>query len=71
MPQPSFLARCGVFVASMTPWMLSLYLHYWLEHDEVWAVDMPFRALISVALIALGMCCSFLLYRYLAGRQSG
>ena len=54
--------RIGV---ALVPWTIALYLHYWLEHGGIWEVDMPFRALISGALIAVGMGLSFLLNSWL------
>ncbi len=59
------IARGGVALA---PWALSLYLHYWLEHREIWAVDMPYRGLLSVVLIASAMALSFFLHSVLADR---
>lgn len=53
----------------LAPWCGSLYLQAWLEHAQVWAVDQPFRGLISVALLALGMVGSFLLVSRLFVQQ--
>jgi hypothetical protein len=62
------LRRVGRVTVSLLPWAAVLYLHYWLEHAGIWAVDMPFRAAISIVLLALGMGLSFLLYSWLARR---
>ena len=51
---------------SLTPWAAVLFLHYWLEHGDVWDVSMPYRALISVVLLAMGMALSFVLYNRLS-----
>ena len=54
-----------VIVISLVPWGAFLFLHYWLEYEQVWSVDMPYRALISALLIFLGMSQSFGLYSWL------
>ena len=51
-----------VFLLTLSPWALSLYAHYWLQQGELWTPEAPYRAVISVVLIALGMVFSFLLY---------
>ena len=33
-----------VIVISLVPWGAFLFLHYWLEYEQVWSVDMPYRA---------------------------
>ena len=45
-----------------------MYLHYWLEVEEIWQVDMPFRAVISVAMLAAGLILSFLAHSFLVKR---
>ena len=60
------LRRAAVIAVALIPWTLTLYLHYWLEHGEVWEVHMAYRALISVVLLAAGMIASLLLYSRLA-----
>jgi hypothetical protein len=52
-------------IVSLLPWTAALYLHFWLEHGGVWQVDMPFRALVSVILLAIGMGLSLALHSFL------
>lgn len=67
-----WLRTVAIVVVSLAPWVGSLYLHYWLEHGGIWEVDRPYRAIISLLLLALGMMASFLLYRaLLPGRSAG
>lgn len=58
-----------VIVISLVPWGAFLFLHYWLEYEQVWSVDMPYRALISALLIFLGMSLSFGLYSWLVAMR--
>ena len=58
-----------VIFISLTPWAGSLFLHYWLEYEKVWSVDMPYRALVSAILIFVGMALSFLLHSWLVGAK--
>ena len=51
--------------ASLMPWALALYLHYYLEDAGVWQADMPFRGAISVTVLGVGMLLSFALYSVL------
>lgn len=53
---------------ALVPWVLALYLHYWLEHGGIWSVNMPYRGLLSIVLIASAMALSFFLHSVLAGR---
>ena len=51
-----------VIFISLTPWVLSLFLHYWLEYEKVWSVDMPYRALVSAILIFFGAYSVILIF---------
>ncbi len=53
----------------MLPWLLALYLHFWLAESEVWAPEQSYRGLMSVLLLALGMLISFLLHGRLKARR--
>lgn len=67
----ALLDRFARITIALSPWALSLYLQYWLEYDGIWSVDMPFRALLSAALIATGMLLSFWVYtRLVASKKS-
>jgi hypothetical protein len=56
-----------VIFISLMPWAGFLFLHYWLEYEQVWSVDMPFRTLFSALLILMGMALSFCLHSWLVG----
>ena len=53
----------------MLPWLVALYLHFWLVESEAWAPEQSYRGLMSVLLIALGMLISFLLHGRLKARR--
>lgn len=60
------LARYGLV---LLPWVLSLYLHYWLLDTGTWEPRTPFRGLLSVALLATGLGLSFVVYSLLFRRK--
>ena len=47
-------------VIAFTPWVISLYVLYWLEYGEIWTTETPHRGKISVAILVFGMVLSFL-----------
>ena len=53
----------------MAPWLVALYLHFWLAESEAWAPEQSYRGLMSVLLLALGMLISFLLHGHLKARR--
>lgn len=53
---------------AFTPWLISMYLFYWLDHSESWTSETPHRGKISVAILAIGMLLSFLVHSHFAGR---
>ena len=54
----------------VSPWLVALYLHFWLAENEAWAPEQSYRGLLSVLLLATGMLISFLLHgRLKAGRE--
>jgi len=56
-------------VIALTPWLVSMYLYFWLDHSEIWTSETPHRGKISVAILATGMLLSFLLQSHLSKRQ--
>ncbi|NCF16458.1 MAG: hypothetical protein GWP62_14180 [Gammaproteobacteria bacterium] len=54
---------------AMTPWILSMYTLYWLEHGEIWTTETAHRGKISVTILLIGMVSSFLIMSYFAARQ--
>ena len=51
---------------TFTPWLISMYVLYWLQYGEIWTTETAHRGKISVAILALGMGLSFLLHSRLA-----
>ena len=62
------LKRLLIVAFVSAPWMVSLYLHFWLEHTGVWTPDRPYRGLLSVLLLAIGMSASFGAYMLISSR---
>jgi len=56
-------------VIALTPWLVSMYLYFWLDHSGTWTSETPHRGKISVAILASGMLLSFLLQSHLSKRQ--
>lgn len=54
---------------AFAPWLLSMYILYWLEYGEIWTIDTAHRDKISVAILVLGMGISFLIHSRLARRK--
>ena len=51
---------------TFTPWLISMYVLYWLQYGEIWTTETAHRGKISVAILALGMGGSVLLHSRLA-----
>ena len=47
------------------PWLVSMYLFYWLDSSGTWTTETPHRGKISVVILGAGMVISFYLYSYL------
>ena len=56
-------------ILAILPWVVSMYVLYWLESAAIWIPETPHRDKISLAILALGMGASFLLYSYPAKRD--
>ncbi|MEM0954872.1 MAG: hypothetical protein AAGI24_12095 [Pseudomonadota bacterium] len=67
-PASTLLSKSLRLLIALVPWGLSMFLHYWLEYEEIWRVDMPFRAVISAGILTTGLCLSFLTHSVLASR---
>lgn len=67
MPEatPSRTRKVIESVGPFLPWVLSLYLLYRLEQSGVWTADTPFRELMSVGVLVIGLAGSFGLHTYL------
>jgi len=56
-------------VIAFVPWVISMFVLYWLEYGEIWTTDTPHRGKISIAILALGMGLSFLVQSHFAKRE--
>ncbi len=54
---------------AFTPWLISMYLLYWLQYGGIWTSDTPHHGKISVAIVAVGMGLSFLVQSHFARRR--
>ena len=54
---------------AFTPWLVSMYVFFWLDHSEIWTSETPHRGKISVAILATGMLLSFLLQSHFSRGQ--
>jgi hypothetical protein len=55
---------------AFSPWVISLYLLYWLEYGAIWTTETAHRGKITVAILIAGMGLSFLVQSRIAGRKS-
>lgn len=51
---------------AFTPWVISMYTLFWLEHSEVWTTETAHRGKISVSILVVGMLASFLIHSRLS-----
>jgi len=56
-------------VIAIAPWLVSMYVLYWLEYGEIWTTETAHRGKISVAILAIGMSLSFLIRSHFARRK--
>jgi hypothetical protein len=56
-------------VIAFTPWLISMYVLYWLEYGEVWTTETAHRGKISAAILVVGMGLSFLVHSRFAEHQ--
>ena len=54
---------------AFAPWVIAIYIFYWLYSNGIWATDTPHRGKMSVALLASGMGLSFLVQSRIARRE--
>ena len=54
---------------AFTPWLISMYVLYWLENGQIWTTETAHRGKITVAILALGMGLSFLVQSYFVKRR--
>ena len=54
---------------AFTPWLVSMYVLYWLTYGGIWTIETAHRGKISVAILAVGMGLSFLVQSHFALRE--
>ena len=54
---------------AFAPWVLSMYLLYWLDYSEAWTSDTPHRGKIAVTILVAGMGLSFLVQSQFTKRK--
>ena len=54
---------------ALAPWVLAMYVFYWLQSSGIWTADTPHRGKLSVMLLAAGMFLSFLAQSYFSKRR--
>ena len=47
---------------AVTPWLVAMFLFWWLDSSGTWTSETPHRGKLSVALLSTGMLLSFLLW---------
>ncbi len=64
------MTRWALEVAiAFAPWVIAIYVFYWLYSNGIWASDTPHRGKMSVALLVSGMALSFLIQSRIARRE--
>ena len=53
---------------AVTPWLVAMFLFWWLDSSGTWTSETPHRGKLSVALLSTGMLLSFLLWSHFARR---
>lgn len=54
---------------ALTPWIIAMYVFYWLDSSGTWTSETPHRGKASVLILGTGMAMSFLLHSYFTGLQ--
>ena len=56
-------------VIAFTPWVISMFVLYWLETHEFWTPETAHRGKMSVAILVVGMALSFYAHSHFAKRK--
>jgi hypothetical protein len=57
------------YALALAPWLVSMYVFYWLDSSGTWNSQTPHRGKLSVVLLAAGMFASFLVHSYFSERR--
>ncbi len=55
-------------VIACSPWLLAMYLLYWIDKNQIWTQETPFRDPMSAAVVATGMLMSFFIYTRISSK---
>jgi hypothetical protein len=64
------MQRALTIAISFVPWLIAMYVFYWLDSSGTWTSETPHRGKISVMLLAAGMGLSFLVWSQFARRDT-
>lgn len=53
---------------AVTPWLISMYVLYWLEYGGIWTTETAHRGKMAVVILAVGMGLSFLVQSHFTKR---
>jgi len=54
---------------ALTPWLIAMYVFYWLDSSGTWTSETPHRGKISVLILGTGMGLSFLVQSHFLTRK--
>ena len=54
---------------AFTPWVIAMYVFYWLDSSGNWTSETAHRGKLSVAILVAGMGLSFLIHSHFARRR--
>ena len=63
-------ARHALEIAiAFTPWVIAMYVLYWLDSSGIWTSETAHRGKLSVAILVAGMGVSFLVHSHFTRRR--
>ena len=66
---PSRLLKFLGFALALAPWLVAMYVFFWLDSSGTWTSGTPHRGKLSVLVLGSGMGLSFLALSFLAKRD--
>ncbi len=68
----AYLKDQAIFIAksilACTPWLLAMYLLFWIDKNNIWNAETPFRDPMSAAVVATGMLLSLFIYSRISAK---
>jgi len=68
LPLKTQASKALKIAIAFTPWVISMYVLYWLEYGGIWTIETAHRGKLSVAILLVGMGLSFLVQSRFAGQ---